>query len=506
MTTPHRSWWALGALSLAMLTIGLDTTVLTVALPTLAVALPASTDQLQWFGTAYTLVLAAALLPAGMLGDRFGRKRLLVGALTVFGLASAACAFAGSAGTLIAARAVLGLGAAVMMPLSMAVLPVLFPDSAARGRALSIWIMSTAIGLPLGPIVGGWLLDTFWWGSVFLINVPLVALGIAAVALLVPESRSARAQPLDVPGVLLSSAGLLALTYGFVAAGRDGWTSTAALVGVPAGLLLLGGFVAWQRRAAHPLIDLGLFADPGFRGGTLLSMLVNFAMFGLLFALPQYFQAVAGADALGSGLRLLPMIGGLIVGTRLIGLVARGRAPSRVIAAGFALLAVALLVGARTGLHTGYGWTAGWLTLLGIGMGAVMPTAMAVAMDALSAERAGSGTALMQALRQVGGTVGVAVLGTVLSTAYLSRLPVAGVPAPLAEAARDSVSAGVAAAAGAGDAPLADAVRAAFVHGMDTTLLVCAVVAALAAVVSPLVRSRPAPVGDAPQSAHELAS
>src|SRR6478736_7300527 len=248
-------WWALIALALAMLTIGLDTTVLTVALPTLAADLDATTSQLQWITSAYTLVLAAALRPAGSLGDRFGRKTLLLGALIVFGLASLACAYSGSADALIASRAVLGLAAAVMMPMSMAVLPVLFADQVERKKALAIWVTSLAIGLPLGPLLGGWLLQNFWWGSIFLINLPLVLVATLAVARFVPASRSSEAHPLDWPGAALSSAGLAALTFGIIRAGDSGWGDPVAWICLAASALLIVAFVSWQRRASHPLID-----------------------------------------------------------------------------------------------------------------------------------------------------------------------------------------------------------------------------------------------------------
>jgi len=500
-------WWALGALAVAMLTIGLDTTVLNVAVPTLATDLSASTDQLQWFSTAYTLVLAAALLPAGMLGDRFGRKRLLVGALVLFGAASAACAYATSSGQLITARAVLGLGAALMMPLSMAVLPVLFPDRGERARALTIWVTSTAIGLPLGPIVGGWLLDTFWWGSVFLINVPLVVVGVTAVAVLVPESRSETPRSLDLIGVALSSAGLLGLTYGFIAVGQDGWTDARALGSMLGGVAVLAGFVAWQGRVAHPLIDLGLFRESAFTWGTLLSTLVNFALFGLIFAMPQFFQAVQGTDALGSGLRLLPMIGGMVVGTRLAERVAARAGAPAVIAVGSGLLAAALAVGATTGVHTSFGVTAVWVTLLGIGLGLAMPTAMSAAVGTLSAERSGAGSALIQALRQVGGTIGVAVLGTVLSSGYRARLDTRDLPAGTAGTVRQSVSAGVATAERLGLHPLLDSVRGAFVHGMDMMLVASAGLAGLGALLAiVLLPKRTRQVAPERESAHELVS
>ncbi|MHA6764175.1 MFS transporter [Streptacidiphilus sp. PAMC 29251] len=490
-----RRWWALAALAVAMLTIGLDTTVLTVALPTLAGDLHASTADLQWFSGAYTLALAAALLPAGALGDRFGRKRLLLGALLGFGGASVWCAYSGGSGDLIAARTVLGLAAAVMMPLSMAVLPSLFPVEAERSRAFTIWVTSTAVGLPLGPIIGGYLLDHFWWGSIFLINVPLVVIGVVAVAMLVPESRSSRPLPPDLPGVALSSLGLLGLTYGFIKAGQDGWGGTTAQLCITAGIVLLLGFVAWQRRARHPLIDLGLFADRAFSAGTGFATAVSFGLFGLLFAVPQYFQAIEGASPMGTGLRLLPMIGGLLVGTRLVGLIAARAGSGAVVAMGFGLLTAGLAIGATTTVHTGYGVTATWLVLTGAGMGIVLPTSMNAALGTLSADRAGAGSALIGALRQAGGTIGIAILGTILNDGYRNGLGAAAKP-PVS----DSVSAGVATAHALGDDGLLRTVQTAFVHGMGATLWTCSGICAVSAVLAVFLLPRRLPAGQGSES------
>ncbi len=256
MDSGRRKWYALGALALSLLVVGLDLTVLNVALPTLATDLGASTGQLQWFADSYNLVLAAALLPAGMLGDRFGRKKMLLIALSLFGAASLACSFATSAGELIAGRAVLGLGAAGLMPLSMAVLPVLFTPEE-RPRALTIWITANSLGIPLGPIVGGWLLDHYHWGSIFLINVPVVIVGLVAIAFLLPESRNPVRSRIDVLGVVTSSLGLVGLTYGIIEGGEQGWTDPVTLIALAIGLASLAGFVAWQRRTEHPLVDLG---------------------------------------------------------------------------------------------------------------------------------------------------------------------------------------------------------------------------------------------------------
>ena len=476
-TTGTRRWWALGALSLSMLAVGLDATVINIALPTLSTALHASTADLQWFVDAYSLVLAAMLLPAGLLGDRFGRKKLLLVALVLFGAASAGCAYAPSAGALIAARALLGLGGAFLMPLSLAVLPVLFTEQE-RPRAIAIWVTANAVSFPIGPIAGGWLLGHFWWGAVFLINVPVTIIALIAVSVLLPESRSARRPRLDPLGVLASSVGLAGLTYGVIDAGVHGWGDAAALAALGAGIVALLAFVLWERhisrrQAGQPLVDLALFRSRSFTWGTILATLVSFAMFGMLFVVPQYFQAVEGADALGSGLRLLPIIAGLLVGARLGGRLASRAGAPLTVALGFALLAAGLLVGASSAVDSGYGIAAAWITVIGAGLGFAMPTAMDAALSALSAERSGVGSALIQALRQVGGVIGVAVLGTVLNSAYHDGLDVTHLPAPIAHAVRESVSAGVAVAQRLDSAPLLAAVRGAFVHGMDAMLALC---------------------------------
>ena len=494
-----RRWWALIAISASVLVVGLDLTVLNLALPVLSTQLHASTTDLQWFSAAYSLVLAAALLPAGMLGDRAGRKKMLLIALVVFGASSAACAFAGSSGELIAARAVLGLGAAMIFPMSIAVLPVLFaPDE--RPRAIAVVMGATFIAYPVGPLLGGWLLDNFWWGSVFLINVPVVALAVVAVALLMPESHGARSTRIDVPGIILSSLGLAGLTYGCIRAGQDGWGNPAAAATILAGALLLAAFVAWERRAGRrgqALIQLELFRSAAFTWGTILTTFVSFAMFGILFAMPQYFQGVRGLDSFATGLRMLPMIGGMV-----IGMVAGTRlqappkgpdgtpagsppvGPRILVTAGFVVMAAGLAVGATTSALSGSAFTATWYAVAGLGLGLAMPAAMNAALSALTAERSGSGSALITAMRQVGATIGVAVLGTVLLSAYRSHLDLGGLPAAAAGAVRTGVGAGVAVAGALHSAALLGEVRAAFAHGLDVMLAVCAGIAGLSALLA----------------------
>ena len=488
MTTQAR-WWALGALALSMLTIGLDTTVLIVALPTLAVDLGASTAQLQWISTSYTLVLAAMLLPAGALGERYGYKRLLMLALLLFGASSVWCAYSGSAAALIMARSILGIGAALMIPLSMAVLPSIFPDTAERARALNIWVTSTAVGMPLGPIVGGWLLAHAWWGSIFLINVPLVIIGFAAVAAFIPQSKGSQSHSPDIVGVVLSSVGLTSLTFGFIRAGLQSWSHVLVWLPIAAGVALLSAFAAWQMRCRHPLVDLALFRAPAFRWGTALSTLMGMSMFGVLFALPLFYQAVQGNSTLGTGLRLLPLIVGLVVGTLIVGRIPERLGTGATIAVGFVVTAASLVAGAFTTATTSFAVIATWLGVVGVGMGLVMPTALNAALGALEPGRAGSGSALIQALRQAGGTIGVALLGTVINAGYRGAAPIVHDTAVQARI-DDSVSSGMAVARAVGSPDLVHAVQSAFVHGMSLMLLVGAVMSAVLAIVAATVLRR----------------
>jgi DHA2 family multidrug resistance protein-like MFS transporter len=476
-----RRWWALGALTLAVLAVGLDATVLSVALPTLATDLHATTADLQWFVSAYTLVLAAALLPGGLLGDRYGRKKILLGALALFGAGSLACAYAPSAGAFIAARVLLGLGAAAIIPLALSVLTVLFTDQE-RPRAVGVWATANFLALPIGPILGGWLLTNYWWGWVFLINLPVVAVGLLAVAVLLPESRSATRTGLDPVGVLASSAGLAVLVYGVIEAGEHGWGDTTALAGMLAGALLLAGFVLWERRlgqrqGGQPLVDLGLFRSTSFTWGAILAAVGVFAMFGVLFTAPQYFQAILGTNAMGSGLRLLPLIGGLAVGAGSADRIAARAGAKLTVAAGFVLLAAGLALGATTSMSSGTGFLSLWTPVVGLGMGFALATASAAALGALPAERAGVGSAVMQAVNKVGAPFAAAILGSVLNATYRGRLDLVGVPARVAGAVRDSVFAGVAAARQLGSVALLHSVRAAFVAGMDLMLWACAAIA-----------------------------
>ena len=482
-TLGTRKWWALGALTLAVLAVGLDGTVLSVAIPTLAGALHATESDLQWFSSGYLLALAVAMLPIGLLGDRFGRKKVMLAALLLFGAGSAACAYAPSAGAFIAARIVLGLAGAGIVVMAVSALTVLFTEQE-RPRAVGIWGAANFLALPIGPILGGWLLTHYWWGWVFLLNVPVSLIGLIVALVLVPESRAPVRPGLDLLGVVASTAGLAGVTYGIIEAGRNGWTDASTLILVIAGLVLLVGFFLWENRLGRrpggkPLVDLSLFRSAAFTWGVILLALLVLAMSGVLFTLPQYFQGVLGTDAMGSGLRLLPLVAGLIVGAVPADRMARLLGTKMTVAVGFALVAAGMLVGATTGVGSSDAFIAAWLALAGLGLGITFATAASAALSELSEARSGVGSAVMQALQKTGGPFGTAVLGSVLSSVYLSQLHLSGLLAPVASVVRESLFGGIAVAARLHSPALLSMVRGAFVDGMDVSLVVAAGIAAV---------------------------
>jgi DHA2 family multidrug resistance protein-like MFS transporter len=483
-----RRWWALAAISVAVLAVTLDVTVLTVALPTLAGALGASEAELQWFVTAYTLALVAGMLPAGLLGDRYGRKRLMVGGLLLFAAGSLGCAYAPSAPAFIVARVALGFAGAALIVVALSVLTVLF-DETERARAIGVWGAANFIGLPLGPILGGWLLTNAWWGWIFLLNVPVAMVGLVAVIALVPESRAARRPAIDGIGVILSAVGLVALMYGIVEAGDNGWLTAGAIGSTVAGLVLLAAFLVWERRVREPLVDVSLFSSRSFSWGVVCTALGVFGLFGVLFALPQYFQAVGGLDPQGSGFRLLPAVIGLIAGALPADRVAARVGPKLTVAAGSLIVATGTVVGSTLSTTSGDAFIAGWTFIVGAGGGLAFATAASAALVELSADRAGVGSALLQAVVKLGPAFGASILGSVLNATYQAQLNLAGLPADAADAVKSSVFAGIAVAQQVGSAELLDNVQHAFVAGVDAAALltagVCVVAALLAALFLP---------------------
>ncbi|MFD7719507.1 DHA2 family efflux MFS transporter permease subunit [Streptomyces sp. NPDC059814] len=464
-----------------MLVLGFDMTILNVALPTMAGELGASTGAQQWMADAYVVVFAALMLPAGLLGDRFGRRRMLITGLGIFLVGSLVGTLADDVPTVIAARVVMGVGGALVMPLALAVLPSLFGEPKDRMKAIGIVSAASALGLPLGPILGGWLLDHFWWGSVFLVNIPMVGIGVAACVFLLPETRDPAAPRVDIVSTVLTATGLGALIYAVIEAPGRGWGDPLVLAVLAAGVVLITALVLRERRAARPMLDMSLLRQRAFLLSALAATLVMFVLAGLMFILPGYLQAVLGNDAFGTGVRMLPMMGGLIVATRAGGPVNARFGARATMSAGLVVLAFAALLGSRTTVDSGYGFTALWLSVAGVGFGFAVVPAMDAALGALPPDRAGSGSGLLMTVRQTGSALGIALLGSLLAGAYSGRLDTAGVPAAAADTAGDSVVAAHAVAARLGVQRLADSADAAYLHGMSLVMLVIGATALVSA-------------------------
>ena len=476
-------WWMLAVTCLAVVVINLDLTILNIALPSISAGLHASTGDLQWLVDADSLGFAGVMVPAGIVGDRVGRKRLLLAGLGIFLAASLWCALSGSAGELIAARALMGLGAGIVFPLSLAVVAAAF-GPAERAKAIGILTAGIALGLPLGPVLGGLLLEHFSWASVFWINVPAVGLALVAGAVLMPESRRASAPPLDGLGAVLGPAAVIALVWGVMNGQEHGWSAPASWLLLAGSAGLLAAFIGREHRAAHPVVDLGLFRDRRYTWGTAAAVAVSVALYGILFVTPQYLQGVLGDSPARAGLGLLPMMGGLLVAGGLAGQAERRAGTRATVAGGLALLAAGLTVLSQLHLGSGYAVTAAGLTLCGLGTGAAMAAAINAVMAAAGGDEAGIGASVNSALRQVGGAITVAALGSVLATTYTRDLSpaLAGLPARDAGAARASIAQAVQLAGHlpTGGGALRAAAGTAFLHGMSTVMLSCAAVAVVA--------------------------
>ena len=476
--TSSRAWWALGALNFSILAVTLDATVLSVALPTLAEALHASESDLQWFSAGYLLILAAAVLPVGFLGDRFGRKSMLVCSLALFGLGSAACAFAPSANVFTIARVVLGFAGAGITVMAMSALTYLF-NAEERPKAVGLYEAANFVGLPLGPILGGWMLAHFWWGWIFLINVPLVLIALVIVIFLVPESRASQIPHVDAGGIGFSTIGMVAITYGLIRAGNHGWTNFGAVACMAVGLAMLGIFWQWERRhtgrpGSQALLDLSLFRVRSFSWGSLLSAVPGLAMIGLLFTMPQYFEGVADRTTFDAGLWLLPLVAGLICGAIPANQLTRAIGDNVATACGYGVAAIGFIMGGMTRLGTDLSFSGVWMAVVGVGVGLAMATATSAALSRLSGDGIGVGTSIVQLLQKAAGPFGTAVMGSVLNGTYRAHLDLAQLVPSVTYAVRASLFAGVAVARRLGSHALMVSIRTAFVHGMDTSLWVSA--------------------------------
>jgi EmrB/QacA subfamily drug resistance transporter len=417
-----RRWWVLGVLSVGLLMVGLDTTVLNVALPTLVRDLHASTSQLQWIVDVYALLDGGLVLFAGSLADRIGRKTTFLTGLALFGAGSAAAAYSGSPDRLIATRGLMGAGAALIMPSTLSIIATVFPRPAERARAIGIWSAAVGVGIAIGPLLGSWLLGHFWWGSVFLVNVPIAFAGVAVAIWLVPASRASVARRVDLGGVVLSLGGLGAVLWAVIEAPVYGWRSTAAIGGFGVGIVLLAAFVGWEMRRTDPMLPLGIFRHRRLAMGDLLAFLGLFALLGALFLLVQYLQFVLGYDAEQTGLRLAPAALVILVAGPLSSLLAERTGAPAVIAVGLGATGTALALLATATLQTGYPRALVAMILLGAGAGfTISPTTDAI-VGSLRESDLGIGSATNSAAVQVGSSFGVAVLGSLAATTYRDHL------------------------------------------------------------------------------------
>jgi EmrB/QacA subfamily drug resistance transporter len=472
-TPDPRRWWTLAALSVALLVISVDNTILNVALPTIERDLDASTGALQWIVDSYMLVFAGLLLTMGSLGDRFGRRRALSAGLLIFGAASVAAALSTTSEMLTVSRAVMGIGGALIMPATLSILMNVFPRHE-HAKAIGIWAGVFGIGVAVGPTAGGLLIENFNWGSVFLINVPIIAVALAAAAKLIPESKDADAPKTDILGAVLSTVGLSVLVYGVIDAPEAGWAAASTIGAFVASAVVLAGFVAWELRTKHPMLDVRVFRHAAFSAATGSLALVSFALFGSIFFLTQHLQGVLGYDALEAGVRLLPVAGGMILGAPLSAAIAKKLGTRTTVALGMTGVAAGLGLLGLADAAAGYPIVAAAMFTLAFGMGLSMAPATESVMSVLPVEKAGVGSAMNDSVRMIGGALGVAVLGSVLSSSYRGGME--GAP----EGAQESLGH----ALQAGDPALAQTAIDAFVSGMHTTAMVAAVVALSGAAVA----------------------
>jgi EmrB/QacA subfamily drug resistance transporter len=500
-----RRWLALAVLCTSLLIVNLDNTVLNVALPTLVRDLHATDSQLQWIVDSYVMVFAGLLLVMGSLADRVGRKRVFLAGLVAFAAGSAWAAFSGSVGMLIAARASMGIGAAMMMPSTLSIITDCFRDAGERQRAIGFWAATSGAGIALGPIVSGLLLARFWWGSVFLINVPIAVAGLALALPLVPDSKNPAAKRPDFVGGLLSIAGLGLLLWAIIEAPAHGWTSGLVVGTGLAGLAILVLFTVWERVSSHPMLDLSFFRDRRFSGAVTSMGLVTFGLFGALFVLTQFLQFQLGYSALQAGLRMVPAAATIAVVAPVSALAVRMAGSRITLASGLLMIAGGLGWISTASVTTTYVDTLPGVILLGIGAGLAMPCATASVMGSLPQEHTGVGSATNGTFLQVGGALGVAVIGSLLSSRYQgdvsSALAGTHVPAAVLHTILGSVGGALAVAAKLGGpvgAALAHVARTAFISGADLGLRTGAAVAAAGGLLALAVLPSGRPRGSGP--------
>jgi EmrB/QacA subfamily drug resistance transporter len=490
--TGGRRWLVLVVLCLSLVIVGIDSSILNVALPTLVRELGASTSELQWIVDSYIVVFAGLLLVMGSVGDRFGRKGVLSIGLVVFGAASFAAAFSKTPGHLIACRIVMGVGGAMIMPATLSILANVFTDARERRRAIAYWSMTSAAGSTIGPITGGILLRHFWWGSVFLVNVPVVLIALAAGHFLVPTSRNPNASRLDIIGAGLSTAGLSILLYGIIDAPEKGWTSRPTLVTIAAALLVLALFVVWELHTEEPMLDVRFFKDMRLTAAASSITIAMLALTGMMFLVAQLLQFVRGYSPLDAALRVSTPI--LIINVIVMPITPRiveRIGPKRLVTTGLTVIAIGLALVSLTTAHSTYASLLAGFVLMATGFSLFLPTATDAIMSTLPRDHAGSGSAINQTSRQTGQALGIAIGGSIAASGFRASLAGAGpsgvVSPELLERARESIAGSYRIAEGL-DAgvrgPFIHLVNTAFVHGFHLSITVSVAVALVGAVVA----------------------
>lgn len=482
---------ALAVLCVSVLIVTVDNTILNVALPSLVRDLGATNSELQWIVDSYALVLAGLMLVTGSVADRIGRKRVFLAGIVTFAGASAWAAYSDSVSGLIAARAAMGAGAALIMPATLSLITSLFPEPGPRQRAYGVWASMSGLGIAIGPISGGVLLDHFWWGSVFLVNLPIAAIGLFGALWLVPDSRDPRSRRPDPVGSLSSIAGLALLLWAIIEAPNRGWTALPVLAAAVASLAILTAFALWERRIDHPMLDLAAFGRRSYSGAVVCVGLGIFGLFGALFVLTQYLQFVLGCTPTEAGVRILPVALVLAAVAPLSNVIVPRAGIGVTMACGLVAVTTGLALLSRTTTGSSYEDALPGMLLLGLGAGLVMPTAIGSAMASIAPERAGVASASVGVSVQTGGALGVAVVGSLLSTRYQDRMTEVLAPHHLPEKITDAVLGSVGSAlevaqrAGepAGSA-LRDAARSAFVSGMGIGFATAAGVAVCSALLA----------------------
>ena len=491
-------WWTLAVVSVTVLLATIDETILNVAIPSLQQDLGASASALQWMVNAYVLVFGGMLLTMGGVGDRFGRARMLRFGLAVFALSSFGAAFAQTSAQLIGARAIMGLGGAMMMPATLAVIVNVFEEKE-QAKAIAIWATMAGVGVALGPIIGGALLKYFYWGSVFLVNVPIAGIAIAASLFVVPESRGPKSRPLDLSGALLSMGAVSALILAIVEGPNWGAASPWLAITIAAAVVLGLGFILWERRAAYPLLDFALFRLPRFWTGAVAISLAFFSVVGFMFGFTQYLQFVQGHSPLAAGIRFLPIAGGFMVGAIAGKELVRRFGTTVIVATGLVIMTVAMPLVLLWETNTSYLFIGPVVVLIALGVGLVLAPAAEAVMGAVETAKAGVGSAVNDMTQMLASAFSIAIVGTVMYAIYAANLGEAAafLPAELAAAARDSIGAAVQLAASLPNEDalaLAAAAKSAFTDALGLAVLIGAGFSAAGVLI--VVRFMPARAAD----------